>query len=70
MKFHPLLAVTGLESILTPSANKLTVIESGLNPSWSSASSQVLTPSTFVNSGVCLLVIVVISPFVSLDTNV
>ena len=49
--FHPSASVTIFVSTTSPSANKLTVIDSGRLPSWLSASFQVLAPLTSVVSG-------------------
>ena len=63
VNFHPaaafVVAVNSLPSFITasPSANNLTVIESGLRPSWLSASSHTFEPSILTISGVWVLVI-------------
>ena len=41
-----------------PLAKRLTLIDVGRRPSWSSLSSHTLVPETSVVSGVCVLVIV------------
>ena len=50
-------AVTVLLITSVPSANSLTVMLSGLFPSWLSASSHVLLPDIDIFSGVCVFVI-------------
>ena len=49
--FHPSASVTVFVSITSPSASKLTVIDSGRLQSWLSASFQVFLPDTAVTSG-------------------
>ena len=49
-------AVTSLLVTSVPSANSLTVMLSGLFPSWLSVSSHVLLPDIIVFSGVCVFV--------------
>ena len=62
--------VTVFPSTAVPFANKLTLIESGLNPSWSLLSSHTFSTDICVVLGVCVFVImnpVVASPVVSAE---